>query len=971
MDFGLRIVAEDTPIAASNLSNSPIYCERRRQAPSQRETKAGAEGVHLTKIFFAYYCKDVQNLTIDAANWPVLSQLLDVALDLPASERWAWFDAVAPENGELKERLRDLLSRVEAGTGPLWGTLPGAELTLSTWPGGAEALSPGQTIGPYELKRELGHGGMGTVWLAKRGDGLLSCPVALKLPHGTWRAGALAARMAREREILAGLTHSNIARLYDTGLTADGRPFLVLEYVEGIRIDEYCERVRLDIEGRLRLFLQVVEAVAYAHAHLVVHRDLKPSNILVTEDGQARLLDFGIAKLLEQSEAAETEFTQASGRAMTPDYASPEQILGRPIGTASDVYSLGVILYELLAGTRPYTLGRGSPQALEKAILGADPPAPSKAATDPSRKKALIRDLDRIIGKAMAKDSGNRYGSAAALHADIHRYLRHEPVEAGSPSTAYRFRKFVRRHRIGVIAAAAVFCLLLAGIAGITAGLIRARQAEAHARAESATAERVSGFLADLFEASAPEKAKGRALTARDLLDRGATRVRAELANEPQVQARLLRMIGYVYTNLGLYDEARPILEEAVRLARGLGNRGLPELADALGSLGNLRRQTGDMKRAEAELRESLAVAGSANASDRIDIGPTLNSLAMLLRTREPEEALRLYQRAYDVAKGALGYENGDAGVVLANIGSIHTWQRRFSQARGNLERALALVEKFHGAGDHRLGGIYGNLAVVYKELGEYDRALAMSRRDLELSTRALGAGHPIIGTIWLNMARITERTGDPEKALRQVEKALVVLGAKLDDSHALRLTAENSRASYLMQLGRDAEARSVLDNSLTKTAQSTEAKKALSTARLTYSELQRRSGEYSESLALADAVLTDPSASNDPFLEAQARWAKAYAHASQRSWAEAEKERRKALELWQKLADENRALGIFFDAKYYACVGDAAHSVDLLRKAVDLHFRDASRLRDPAFRSVRQHGGFTAIAAALGSGTP
>ena len=915
----------------------------------------------------------MQNLTIDAASWAVLSELLDVALDLPASDRWGWFHALGDEYDTLKPQLRDLISRAEAGTGQLLGTLPKADLTAASWPGGAESLSPGQTIGPYELERELGHGGMGTVWLAKRRDGVLNRPVALKLPHGTWRAGALAARMIREREILAGLNHPNIAKIYDTGLTAGGQPFLVLEYVEGIRIDKYCERAELDVDGRLRLFLQVVQAVAYAHSQLVVHRDLKPSNTLVTEDGQVRLLDFGIAKLLEVSEvevseASETELTQGSGRALTPDYASPEQILGRPIGTASDVYSLGVVLYELLAGARPYTLRRGSQQALENAILETDPPLPSKAATDPFTKKTLKGDLDCIAGKAMAKDPGARYSSAAAFRADIDRYLRNEPVEAGPPSAAYRFKKFVRRHRLGVSAAAAILALLIAGIAGITGGLVRARQAEAHARAEAAIAERVSRFLVDLFEVSAPENAKGQTLTARDLLDRGAARVRTELAKEPRVEARLLRIIGYVYTNLGSYDEARPILEEAVRLARGLGQDGLPELADALSSLGNLRRHTGDMARAEAELRESIAVSGRAKASENIDIGPTLNSLAILLRTRNPDEALRLYQRAYDVATRKQGYENGEAGIILANIGSIHTLQHRFSQARVSLERALALVEKFNGPGDHRLAGILGNLAIVHKELGDNDRALAMSRRDLELSSHALGARHPIIGTIWLNMSRITARSGDLEEALRQVEKSLEVLGAKLDDSHALRLTAENSRALYLMQLGRRDESRSILNSSLTKTSSSTEGEKAISSARLIYSELQRRLGKYQESLALAKDVLADPSTSKDPFLAAQAHWSNAYTYALRQSWRQAEAERRKAVELWHGLAKDNAALGAFYDAKYYACAGEAAKSVKLLKRAVDLNFRDASLLRDPAFSSVRQHEGFAAIAAALGS---
>jgi len=327
----------------------------------------------------------MRRLEIDASTWAELNHLLDAALDEPASQRDQWIEALAPEYVSLKPLLRDLLSR--DGDSHFLSTFPKYDLDTADFPeDAAGGDQPGDAVGPYRLVRALGSGGMGMVWLAERTDGLVNRPVALKLPHRTWKRAGLVERMSREREILATLTHPNIARLYDAGLTAEGRPFLAIEYVEGRAIDEYCRDHQLDAKARVALFAQVANAVAYAHAKLVVHRDLKPANILVTGDGQVRLLDFGIAKLLEERHAKETQLTELSGRALTPDYASPEQILGEPLTIASDVYSLGVILYELLCGKRPYKLKRDSRGALEDAILEADPSMPSEVADRASRK---------------------------------------------------------------------------------------------------------------------------------------------------------------------------------------------------------------------------------------------------------------------------------------------------------------------------------------------------------------------------------------------------------------------------------------------------------------------------------------------------------------------------------------------------------------------------------------------------------
>ena len=333
--------------------------------------------------------------SLTPANWPAVSALLDEALALPEAERDTFVQSLVGERAQFRDTLRELLSRASGvETDEFLATLP--RLTRVAERGPLTELAAGETIGPYRLLSELGTGGMGAVWLAERSDGALKRKVALKLPRLVWARG-LAERMARERDILASLEHPHIAHLYDAGVDQHGRPYLALEYVEGVPIDAYARERSLPVRHKLDLLLQVCGAVAFAHSRLVVHRDLKPSNILVTADGQVRLLDFGIAKLMEGDRTQETQLTQLAGRALTLDYASPEQINGEPIGTASDVYSLGVVAYELLTGAKPYKLKRGSAAELEEAIATADPPTASEAATEPQAKKALKGDLDAIL----------------------------------------------------------------------------------------------------------------------------------------------------------------------------------------------------------------------------------------------------------------------------------------------------------------------------------------------------------------------------------------------------------------------------------------------------------------------------------------------------------------------------------------------------------------------------------------------
>jgi serine/threonine-protein kinase len=458
-----------------------------------------------------------------AEHWRSLSQLLDEALALPEVERRAWAMKLGEVHAPIKPLLEEIFARpASVATADLIESLPAFVLAAEE----AET-SAGAIVGPYRLISEVGRGGMGTVWLAERADGLLRRKVALKLPILAASRSVLAERFAREREILSTLTHPHIARLYDAGFADDGQPYLALEYVAGEPITTYCDRGRLTTPKRVELFQQVLSAVQYAHVNLVLHRDLKPSNILVTPQGEMKLLDFGIAKLMTAGTTHETALTQFAGHALTPDYAAPEQVAGAPLTTASDVYALGVVLYELLSGVRPYQLKRGTKAEIEEAILTQDVARPSTAitadaaanrATTPTKlKRQLAGDLDTIVQKALAKAPGERYATTEAFAADIARYMRGDPILARRANAWYRLSKFVTRNKLALAGGGAV---ALALVAGASVAIW-----EAHvARQETSRANASKAFLDGLFQSVARSNPGGAAAgdtPARQLLELG------------------------------------------------------------------------------------------------------------------------------------------------------------------------------------------------------------------------------------------------------------------------------------------------------------------------------------------------------------------------------------------------------------------------------------------------------------------
>ena len=909
---------------------------------------------------------------LDAESALQLNQLLDQALELPANERLAWVSQLPAAHDALKPHLRDLLSRADQiEDSNFLGSLPRFMLPQEASSFGDRTLESGLLIGPYRLLRELGRGGMGSVWLAERVDGQLTRQVALKLPHGAWPHAHLAERLQRERDILATLEHPNIARLYDAGLTAEGQPYLALEYIEGQPIDEFCRTTRrLDVKARVRLVLQVARAVAYAHGKLVLHRDLKPANILVTADGAVRLLDFGIAKLLAEGQTQETHFTQVAGRALSPDYASPEQIRGDPLSVTSDIYSLGVVVYELLAGARPYRLKRNSRGELEEAILFADPRRPSEAGKVADR-RALRGDLDTIVMRALKKTPTDRYPTVHALIDDLERHLDGRPVSARPDTLRYRAVKFVRRHRFAAIAAALLLATLLAGTVGTTVGMLRARQAEGAARNEAATAERYSTFLVNMFEATTPGQSKGGEISARELLNRGVIRIRKEFANEPLPQARLLATIGWAYTRQGLYAEARPIFDESVTLARGIGEKGKVELAQALLRRGELERKLNNRRKAESDQREALAILEHAYGPNDVRLAPATAELGLLFSKTDPEQAIRFSRRSYELLVAAHGEADGDAAVLLQNIGSMQVRARHYREGKQALERALPHLKQYFGEQDPHIGAVLCNLADVYRSLGEYERAVASAQSALEIDSAVSGAAHPDVGIDWLKLARSTDKIDNTPLALEQTERAVDIFSQHFPLVHPLRIQAANAKAEFLIELGRLDDARKVLDEFPTAQADNVETQRGLLNGQVILAGIERLQGQGPKSQAIVDRVLADLATRGDPYLEVDARWARACALAMQAKTADAEAERDRALKLEAAASSETPFAGVFAQAKYQICAGDAARAVSLLRAAVDKGYRDPIILHDPAFTELRKRADFEPIAAAFAAAHP
>lgn len=670
-------------------------------------------------------------------DWQELSALYEQADALEDSDLDIWLTQLRGQGHPLLGQLEQMLDAREQVKRNGFLDAPPA-LRLEPEPL-AHEWHEDSRIGAYRLLRRLGAGGMAEVWLAQRDDGAFQRQVAIKLlfRHASQLGGAtgstqrdsFAQRFSRERDILASLHHPNIAGLHDAGVTPSGQPWLALEYVEGEPLTEWCNQRQLGIEARVRLFRQVLLAVQHAHANLVIHRDLKPANILVTAQGEVRLLDFGIAKLMEPEGGTlvETELTRMAGRPLTVAYASPEQLLGQPLSTACDVYSLGVVLYEMLCGERPYELKVETAAQLEQAILDAEPRAPSRrlltqasaqarGTTPQVLRKQLGSDLDAIVLRALGKRPSQRYGSVEALRADIDRWLAGEAVDARTPSALYHLRKFVGRHPVGVsLGVASVLALIVA--AGVALWM------SVQAREESARAVAARDFMLNIFQRADQEKSRGATVTARDLLETGRKDVMTRLAGQPALQAELLHGIAKIQWKMGEYVSADTTYRDLIRVYLELGNtraavlaaadhaenalamRDLPAASELLAAAKRMpKRPLGD-----AEISARLVEIEGSVARDQGDV----------LRARE---LLAESRRAF---VEALGPDSTQAFRVSRKLATIE-------RTLGNFDGALALYEALGGSvahtkglDDHDRAGLDWERVDLLYASGAYSRALA------------------------------------------------------------------------------------------------------------------------------------------------------------------------------------------------------------------------------------------------------
>ncbi|ARA92557.1 serine/threonine protein kinase [Rhodothermaceae bacterium RA] len=761
---------------------------------------------------------------MDAAYWERVQALFEAALEHEEDERAAFLEAACGEDATLRWDVWSLLE-ADARAHTL---LDGVALDAVDV---EEMLSRvGQLVGPYRLLRQIGQGGMGAVYLAERADGQFEQRVALKLIKRGMDSEQILRRFAAERQILARLEHPHIARLLDGGLTDDGRPYFAMEYVEGEPIDVYCDTRRLSIDERLALFGTVCKAVLYAHARLVVHRDLKPDNILVAEDETGRpmvkLLDFGIARLLEDDREG---LTQTGMAVMTPAYASPEQMRGEAVSTASDLYSLGVVLYELLTGVRPYELDTRNPAAALRVIEDTDPVRPSTvvsrttAADDricrarrlpPDRlRRRLSGDLDVICLKALRKEPERRYDSVAALQDDLQRHLDGLPVSARPDTPGYRLRKFASRHHMALTAVTVVMVVLAAVVAFYT---MRLKQERDRAQREAATAEQVIAFMEGLFESSDPGEARGDTLTVREVMEAGAVRLRRELADQPAVRARLMDVIAGVYQNLRLDAEAEPLLREAVADWRTLGADGTLGLAESLNKLGRLYGQQMRQDDAVAAYEEALALRRAALGETHRDVGELLNNLSLIrIQQGNYAAAESLLYEALSMIDAPAGEPNGHAGAMYYNLAYVVQYRGAFEEAEALYRESLTRLRTEHGPDHPNVLYALQALSDVLADQGDLPAADSILQQVVAQTRRIHGATSVDYAFALIDQGRIRSEQRRFNEAIALQQDALAILRSSYPMPHPnLALGIEALGLAY-NQAGRYGPAAEALRESL------------------------------------------------------------------------------------------------------------------------------------------------------------
>ena len=734
---------------------------------------------------------------MDPSTWPRIEPLLDEALELPTSERTPFVEQLRAREPELARELSALLARDdEAERTHFLEPIPVAPLT-------------GLELGGWTIERPLGYGGMGSVWLARRSDGRFEGQAAVKLLNLTLLRAPGLERFRREGSILARLTHPDVARLLDAGVTDAGQPYLVLEYVDGLRIDDWAAAHKPTLSARVSLFLQVLDTLSHAHASLVIHRDLKPSNILVTPNGRVKLLDFGIAKLLGDARDGDAQAAHAAGTApgsetleggaLTPEYAAPEQVTGGSITTSVDIYAAGVLLYVLVGGRHPTATGCHSPAEVLAALVERQP-APLG-----------LGDLDTVLAKALAKDPAQRYRTIAEFADDLTRWLHHEPVRARPPAWSYRARKFVRRNRVETAAATSIIAAIAVGVALSISGARRAAVERDRAAAASRESEAVNDFLIQLFQTSDPLEARGDTLTAGELVARAAARVN-RLRAVPLEQAHLLDVTGRLDLSLGRYQAAYESFARALDIQGQAGAGASVEAAGTLRLLAQALVSLVKYPAADSAVSRALHIEQQVLGRDHPDLAVLLHDAAAIAVYRgDLARADSLQRRALALRERFRGANDSLTADSHTDLGAILRYERRLPEAEAEFRLGLATRQRASGPDDPQVAHAMLQTAYLLDEDEQrYAEAEPLFRQALAIRRQVYGDAHPLIGATLLDFAEFLSRRGDSTTAVASAREGLAIMRRAYGPEHPTVAAFVARLGGVLYRTGRLAEAESL-----------------------------------------------------------------------------------------------------------------------------------------------------------------
>ena len=820
-----------------------------------------------------------KTIELSAERWSRVTDLFAHAVDLESGEREGYLNSACGDDTELRDYVQSLLQADDA----VDAVVEDAIISTARDAFGDETPQTeqmkGQMIGPYRVERLLGSGGMGMVYLAQRADEQFDQQVAIKLGRHRLVDPQTELRLRHERQFLADLDHPNIARLFDGGTTEDGVPYLVMEYIDGVRIDTYCNLNRLNIAERLQLFRTICAAVHYAHQNLIIHRDIKTTNILVTKGGTPKLLDFGIAKLSDAEGAATAGLTREGAVIMTPENAAPEQIMGKNITTATDVYGLGLLLYDLLSGLRAYETEGLTPIAAARFIAQETIASPSRRLAQKKKaaqnehdavalqeldqiaadhsvslerlQRQLRGDLDVIVLKALRKEPARRYRSANTLADDIGLHLKSMPIVARTDSWRYRAGKFVHRH-FAVVAASVLVFAMLATFAVLLSVQNR------HIVQERDTAREVIQFLEDIFMAHDPSRARGADVTAEEILAEGAERIRNNLGDRPEIQSALMGTIGRVYFNLGEYQPSEEMLEQALRLrlqsdgeshpavaaARNdlaevlirraqydraiellqqslavnqLSNDGSsPLVATNLFNLADVYLATGSLDDAEAAVRSSIAIFIQIRDQFGVELAEAKSSLARVLQVRgDLVQTESLLLEAIDIISTSQGPDHPFMAYYQQNLGVLQRSKGDLVAAEQTLQRAIDSTRRILGEEHPLLAVVLVDQGILLHMRGDYDAAERLIREALDLGIEIHGASHPRLGLHKTILGMLLHDKADLVNAEATLREALLIYDEALDADHQYVASALTELGAVLNTSGRAADAREVLERAL------------------------------------------------------------------------------------------------------------------------------------------------------------